>query len=139
MRVAAVFRATLTAAAAVLASGCTAVNYPPDTLVGTSWRVVAVNGTATPAQGYYSMRFDASGGIAARFGCNHISGRYFLYVSTMTVTDLTLTLMGCPEPAMTFESQGAAVLGRPMQVAFSSSERMVLSNAAGSITVDRLQ
>ena len=55
---------------------------------------------------------------------------------TLTVTGLTQTLMGCPEPAASFESQGAAVLGQPMQVAFTSNERMSLSNGAGSIAAD---
>lgn len=122
--------------AAVICGGCTAINLHPDTLAGTNWRVVTVNGQPTPAAGDYSMRFEGDGGLGARFGCNHMGGSYRLAGSTLTVTNLASTLMGCPEPAASFESRGAAVLGRPMQVAFSSNERMYLSNEAGSIALD---
>lgn len=127
------------AAAAALCAACTSANFAPGTLSGTSWRVAAVGGQPTPAAGDYSMRFEGNGSIGARFGCNHMGGSYRLSGSTLTVSNVHQTLMGCPEPAASFESRGAAVLGRPMQVAFSSSERMVLSNDAGSIALDRIQ
>lgn len=130
------FRAAAAAALAALCAGCTAINLHPNVLEGTSWRVVTVNGTPTPAVGDYSMRFDTSGGVDARFGCNSMGGNYRIAGSTLTVTNLASTLMGCPEPANTFESQGATILARPIQVAFSSNERMYLSNEAGSIALD---
>lgn len=135
MKVAAGFNAAV-AAAASLCAACTSANFAPGTLSGTSWRIAAVGGQATPAAGDYSMRFEGDGSVGARFGCNHMGGSYRLAGSTLTVSNLAQTLMGCPEPAGTFESQGAAVLGRPMQVAFSSNERMYLSNEAGSIALD---
>jgi len=82
------------------------------------------------------MRFDASGAVGARFGCNSMGGQYRLVGDMLTVSDLASTLMGCPEPAATFEREGAAVLGQPMRIAFSSNDRMYLSNAAGSIALD---
>ena len=124
--------------AAIAVSGCTSINLHPNLLEGTNWRVVTVNGRQTPAVGDYSMRFEANGGVGARFGCNHMGGNYRLVGTTLTVSNLAQTLMGCPEPAGSFESQGAAVLGRPMQVAFSSNERMYLSNEAGAIALDPL-
>ncbi|MDQ3470888.1 MAG: META domain-containing protein [Pseudomonadota bacterium] len=108
---------------------------PLTELAGTSWRVVHVNGRPTPATGDYSMNFE-SDRIGARFGCNGMGGRYRLAVDVLTVSDLAQTLMGCPEPANTFESQGAAVLGQPARIAFASDERMFLSNAAGSIVLE---
>lgn len=138
MKVAAAFNAAVAAAAAICAA-CTSANYAPGTLAGTSWRVAAVGGQPTPAVGDYSMRFEVDGSVGARFGCNHMGGSYRLSGSTLTVSDVHQTLMGCPEPAASFESRGAAVLGQPMRVHFSSSERMVLSNEAGSIALDRTQ
>ncbi len=123
--------------AAALAA-CTPVGpgagAPLTELAGTSWRVVQVNGRPTPATGDYSMQF-RSGEVGAKFGCNGMGGRYRLAVDVLTVSDLAQTLMGCPEPANTFESQGAAVLGQPARIAFASDERMFLSNAAGSIVL----
>ena len=136
MKAAAGFKA-LALVAAALCTGCTSINLAPGTLAGTSWRVAAVNGNPTPPVGDYSVRFENRGAVGARFGCNHMGGHYRLAGSTLTVTNLASTLMGCPEPAGTFESQGSAILGRPMQVSFSSQHRMSLSNEAGSIALDR--
>jgi heat shock protein HslJ len=95
-----------------------------------------VNGSQTPTNGDYSLRFDTGGRFGARFGCNSMGGSYRTVGGTLTVTDLNQTLMGCPEPAASFESQASAILQQPMQVAFTSNERMYLSNAAGSISAD---
>lgn len=126
------------ACGALLQSCATPVVPPGPPLAGTTWHVAAVNGQATPAQGDYSMRFAANGGFGARFGCNSMGGNYAVVHSTVTVTDLNQTLMGCPEPSATFERQGAAVLGQPMLVTYPGSDRIALSNPAGSITLDRL-
>src|SRR5688500_9062683 len=99
----------LLAAIAALAAACAPVapmpGAPSAELAGTSWKVVQVNGRATPAVGDYSMRFEADR-VGARFGCNHMGGRYRVAAGVLTVSDLAQTLMGCPEPASTFESQG---------------------------------
>ncbi len=128
---------TLALAGALQACAATPTTPAPVTqLAGTSWRVVAIDGEPTPAAGDYSMRFDANGGVGARFGCNSMGGRYRLVGDLLTVDDLATTLMGCPEPASTHEREGSAVLGQPMRIAFSSNDRMYLSNAAGSIALD---
>jgi len=138
MKAAVGFRtALLLPLAAFALQACAAPPPPPIAeLAGTSWRVVVVNGRQTPANGDYSMRFETNGRMGARFGCNSMGGPYRMVGGTLTIGDLSQTLMGCPEPAASFETQGAAVLSRPMQVAFSSNERMYLSNEAGSIALD---
>ena len=118
---------------------CAAPPPPPIAdLTGTDWRVVTLNGRATPS-GDYSMRFGADGAFGAKFGCNSMGGSYRLSGGTLTVSDLNQTLMGCPDPAATFETQGSAILQQPMQVAFTSNERMSLSNSAGSIALDPMR
>ena len=125
---------------ALALNACAAPAPPPVAdLTGTDWRVVMVNGRQTPAQGDYSMRFGAGGAFGAKFGCNLMGGEYRLVGGTLTVSNLTQTLMGCPEPASTFESQGSAILGQPMQVSFTSNERMSLSNSVGSIALDPMR
>ncbi len=122
---------------AAICAGCAAPAPPPVAeLGGTSWHIVLVNGRQTPAQGDYSMRFSADGSFGARFGCNSMGGSYRMVGGTLTVANLSQTAMGCPEPAASFESQGSAILQQPMQVAFSSNERMYLSNSTGSISAD---
>jgi hypothetical protein len=46
--------------------------------------------------------------------------------------------MFCEGPAGTFETEGFAVLQRPMQMSWESDARVMLSNAAGSIGLERL-
>lgn len=123
---------------AAILQGCAVAPAPaPITeLQGTRWRVVSVNARAVPAAGDYSMRFDPGGRFGARFGCNHMGGDYALVGDLLTVRNLASTLMGCPEPAATFERDGSAVLAQPMRIAFTSNDRMFLSNAAGSIALD---
>lgn len=131
---------SLLAFAAIMASaGCAGAPLAPGPiteLASTSWRVVAIDDRPTPAVGDYSMRFDPNGGVGARFGCNSLGGRYRLVGDILTVHNLATTLMGCPEPAATFERDGSTVLGQPMRIAFTSNDRMLLSNAAGSIALD---
>lgn len=131
-------RSLILAVTAILA-GCAMsvpIGKPFVQLRGTEWRVVAVNGRPTPAAGDYSIRFEPSGRLGARFGCNHMGGSYRSVAGTLTVSNLSQTLMGCPEPAATFESQGSAVLGARMRVDPAEEGRVVLSNPAGTIALD---
>ena len=118
-------------------TGCGGDTTAPSALVGTSWRVTAINGRTTPSSGQYFLRFQTDGTVGARFGCNSMGGRYTQRGNTVTVGDLASTLMGCPEPAGTFERQGAAVLSRPMNMSWSGGTRLTLSNSAGRIDLQR--
>lgn len=134
------FRSCVLAPFAAALAACTPVapgpGAPLTELAGTSWRVVQINAQPTPAVGDYSMRFQSGGEASARFGCNSMGGRYRIAGDMLTISDVVQTLMGCAEPANTFESQGGAVLGQPMRMAFSSNDRMYLTNAGGSIALD---
>jgi heat shock protein HslJ len=125
-------------ALAVAFAGCAVTPAPPPiaSVAGTKWQVVSVNGHKTPAKGDYSVRFGADSSFGARFGCNAMGGDYRLAGNTLTVDHLISTLMACGQPSAGFESQGSAILRLPMQVAFTSSGRMSLSNSAGSIALD---
>ena len=131
---AAVFRATILAA---LLSGCTSVASTNATLEGTEWQVMAIDGQPTPRTETYRMQFK-DGQVGGRFGCNHFGGQFSARGSTLTVTNTTSTLMGCPEPAATFEREGLAVLQQPMSMQWRSSQRLTLTNGAGSIALERL-
>lgn len=132
-------RPLLAFAAMMVSAGCAGAplaSAPIADLAGTTWRIVAINSRPTPAVGDYSMRFDPNGGVGARFGCNSLGGRYRLVGDLLTVHNLATTLMGCPEPAATFERDGSTVLDQPMRIAFTSNDRMFLGNDAGSIALD---
>jgi len=100
-----------------------------------SWRVLSVGGHETPATGDYSISF-ADGRVAARFACNSMGGSYRIESGVLIVADLAQTLMGCPEPAASFERDGSAILSRPMQIGMDpATGGPVLFNGAGRINL----
>lgn len=135
-RAAAGFRRLRLAAAALVVAGCTSVNSTSATFEGTSWQVTAVNGQATPRSEEYRLQFE-NGRIGGKLGCNHLGGGYRVQGDVMVASDIAQTLMGCPEPADTFERNGTAVLQQPMRLTWHSDRQLTLSNAAGSIALER--
>jgi heat shock protein HslJ len=125
------------AALALVCGACTAIATDARTFENTRWHVVAINGRATPPRGDYGISFK-SGRISARFGCNSIGGTFSVSRETITAKGLISTLMACGDPAQTFERAGSAVLNAPMRIDWSSSQRLGLSNALGSIELERV-
>ena len=123
-------------AAALLLAGCTSIQSTDATFEGTQWQITAVDGRATPRTDTYRMQFQG-GQAGGRFGCNHFGGQYAVRGDTLVVTNTASTLMGCPEPAATFEREGLAVLQQPMRMSWTSGRQLTLSNDAGSITLVR--
>jgi heat shock protein HslJ len=123
------------ALAALACAACTSIAADARTFEGTRWHVTAINGKATPASGNYVIRFD-KGRIGGQFGCNHFGGEYRVARDLLSTDALAMTMMACPEPAMTFESQGGAVLQQPMRISWSSARHLTLSNFAGSIALE---
>lgn len=117
-------------------NGCGGGTVAPDGLAGTSWSVTAINGRATPRGQNYFLNF-AADNIAAKFGCNSIGGGYRVNGDHLSTTGLVQTEMACPEPAMTFERLGSAVLASNMRVERISGETMRLVSEAGSIDLRR--
>ena len=121
---------------ALLCTACASVNVDARSFEGTSWRVVAINGQATPGGDSYRLDFER-GKLGGRFGCNSFGGRYTASAGILTAHDIAATLMGCPQPAATFESAGFSVLAAPMQLRWTSGTRVSLTNAAGSLELER--
>jgi len=123
-------------------SGClmsVPIGKPYVQLRATEWRVVAVNGRPTPPSGDYWMRFGPRTEFGARLGCNHIGGSYQSLGGTVLVSNLHQTLMGCSEPAATFESQASAILRARARADMAASGDVVLRNPAGTITLRRMR
>ena len=122
--------------AALLAGACTSVTPQPP-IVGSEWRVTAINSRATPPPpASYRMRFEART-LGGQFGCNHFGGDYRLSGEVLTTGAMMMTEMACSEPADSFESWGMAVLQQPARVTWHGADRLVLNNAAGSIELSR--
>jgi len=123
------------AALALACAGCTSIAVDARTFEGTRWRVTAIDGKPTPAGGDYRMEF-AGGRIGGRFGCNSWGGHYAVSGKSLSARQVISTMMACPEPAMSFERRGLSILQQPMQWTFAGA-RLTLSNAAGSIALER--
>jgi heat shock protein HslJ len=136
MKVVAVSKHALIAVAAGLA-GCASVSTTPASLEGTTWTVAGIDDAETPRTDAYRLEF-RDGRIGGKFGCNGFSGPYSLAGDTLTAGNVAATKMACPGPADTFEREGFAVLAQPMQLQWQSGSRLTLTNAAGSIALERL-
>jgi len=138
-RAAAVSRLAVLAATGLLVAGCTSINAAEQSFEGTGWAVLAVNGQSPPTGGRdHALYFGNGGVIGGSFGCNNIGGQYHVQGSAMSTTGLHSTLIGCPGPLATYEQQGLAVLQQRMRLNWTSDRKLMLSNAAGSIALERL-
>jgi len=118
-------------------------NYPPNyqgapvgppvpNLSGTNWRVVAINGTRTPASNFY-VNFMPDR-VSAKFGCNSLGAGYTQAGNLLDAGAVMATRMACPD--MGFENQGSAILEQPMTIS-GLGDRLTLSNRAGTIELIR--
>jgi heat shock protein HslJ len=117
-------------------SGCGGGTIAPNTLAGTNWSVVAVNGKAVTGGGDYYVQFSDQT-LSAKFGCNSMGGAYRLNGDHLSVGNLQQTLMGCPEPAASFEREASLLLRSNIRVEKTGGERMRLVSEAGTIDLKR--
>ena len=120
---------------ALAGCGAPGARLSPVGIAETNWTVIAINDRPTPGAGYFV--YFAGSKISAKFGCNSISGTWRLNGDHLSTSDLMQTEMGCPEPAMTFEQLGSAVLNSNMRIERTAGETMSLISEAGSIHLRR--
>ena len=101
---------------------------PVVNLTGTNWRVLAINGTRTPASNFY-VNFMPDR-INAKFGCNSLGAGYSQNGNMLTAGAIMATRMACPD--MSFENQASAILSQPVTVS-GYGNRITLTNSHGSI------
>ena len=120
---------------ALLCAACTSMAVDARAFEATRWHVSAINGRATPAASNYRVEFQR-GRIGGQFGCNHFGGEYRVRSDVLITNAMAMTMMGCPDPAATFEAQGLAVLQQPMRMNWTDARHLTLSNGAGSIALE---
>jgi heat shock protein HslJ len=124
--------------AALACAACTSIAADARTFEGTEWRVTAINGSPTPQTDNYRVNF-RNGQFGGRFGCNSFGGAYQLRSSSiLSVGPVAVTEMACEGPGMAFENSGFAVLRDPLQINWTSARHLTLSNANGSIQLERM-
>jgi heat shock protein HslJ len=117
-------------------SGCGGGTIAANTLAGTSWSVVSVNGRPVPAAGEYYVQFSDKV-LSAKFGCNAMGGQYRVNGDHLAVGNLEQTLMGCPEPSASFEREASGLLRSNVRVEKIGGERLRLVSEAGTIELKR--
>jgi heat shock protein HslJ len=98
--------------------------------------VVAINSQPTPGGADYYVQFSDKA-LKAKFGCNGMSGGYRVNGDHLSAGNLQQTLMGCPEPAATFEREASDLLRSNLRVEKVGGERLRLVSEAGTIELKR--
>jgi uncharacterized membrane protein len=117
-------------------SGCGGGTIAANSLAGTSWAVIAVNGKPAPVQADYFVRFSDKV-LSAKFGCNSMGGEYRLNGDHLSVAAMQQTLIGCPEPSATFEREAGVLFRSNIRVEKIGGERLRLVSEAGTIELRR--
>lgn len=106
----------------------------PGSVANTEWRVVAVNGRATPPVGEFFMDFEATT-FGSKFGCNGMGADYFQRGNIIDAGPVMGTKIACPD--MSYEIQAHAILERDMVATWNGPSALRLSNPAGLIDLRR--
>jgi len=117
-------------------SGCGGGTIASNSIAGTSWSVVSVNGKPVPAAGGYYIQFSEKT-LSAKFGCNAMGGAYRINGDHLSLGDLEQTLMGCPEPAASFERDASVLLRSNVRIEKIGGQRIRLVSEAGTIELKR--
>jgi uncharacterized membrane protein len=117
-------------------SGCGGGTIAGNTLAGTNWSVISVNGKLAPGGADYYVQFGDKA-LSAKFGCNGMGGGYKLNGDHLAVGNLQQTLMGCPEPAASFERDAGVMLRSNIRVEKVGGDRLRLVSEAGTIELRR--
>ena len=137
MKVAAVSRLTLVALAAALA-GCATAEAPASPMLeGSAWQVTSIDGEATPRTDMYQVEFK-DGRASGRFGCNRFSGTFTSTGTAVSFGPTMSTKIACPEPANSHERTGFAVLQQEAKLGWGENGALTVSNAGGTISLERL-
>lgn len=102
---------------------------------GSSWRVAAINGEATPST--YTISFGGNQ-VTGRLGCNDFGGNLKAGESGLGITALRATSRTCGDDAAMFEGSGLAVLSQPLRMEWASRDRLTIASVNGNMTLERL-
>ena len=101
---------------------------------GSTWRVAAINGEATPSS--YTISF-GGGEVTGRLGCNDFGGKLKASEASLDISQLRATSRTCGNKADEFEGAGFAVLSQPLRMEWANRDQLTLANDEGSMTLER--
>jgi heat shock protein HslJ len=110
---------------------------PPLTLAGTTWRAVSVAGRSPVADREPTISFEADQ-VRGSGGCNQFGGSYSDVDGVLVVGELTMTLMGCPDPIGSIETAFMGTLTALKSASIDDSGRLVLDGPGGQVLLVRV-
>lgn len=129
------------AAALLLLWGCATAPLAPNPQVDLTggWRIVALNGEATPEpRRTFNFRYTPPSGWA-QFGCNGGSGATAVRDGWLVTGDWIITVAGCRNDEVArLERKGFEVLSKPLAIETVGGQRVRLRNERGSLLLERL-
>ena len=100
------------------------------TLVGTSWKAVAVSGQSTVVGNEPTIAFEATK-VTGSGGCNGFGGDYTYTDGKLAFGEMPMTLIGCEEPISTLETEFLKVLQGGVTVSVDDGGRLLLGGPGG--------
>lgn len=110
--------------------GCGGAILPPETLVDTSWRIVAIDGADVSGQQGYEIQFE-SDRMNGRAGCNRFSGPYRVSSDGFQAGPLAMTRMACPRPRMEHEQSVSRILAGRVRLYYPNGDTMLMRGESG--------
>lgn len=126
--------ALLPAAAATEASDAPAAQPGAAMMLGSAWRVVAIDGEPLADGVEITLEVDETGGFAGQGGCNRYFGTAEITAERVAFGRPAATRMACPEPAMGEEQRYFAAL-EAVAVWQLEGERLGLADEHGTVRV----
>jgi heat shock protein HslJ/uncharacterized membrane protein len=111
--------------------GCGGVRVSPPELLGSRWKIVAIDGRPVSGDTYF-LEFDENQ-LTGQAGCNHFSGPYTEVRPNLRPGPIVATRMACPGPHMENERRMLAMLSGPLSMAFPRGDVMLLAGRGGTM------
>lgn len=112
--------------------GCGGGYLPPETLNGTNWNILSVNGKAALADVEANLSFN-DGRVTGTAGCNRLMGSYSQSGDTLDFTQTASTRMACPAPHMEQERAVLSALQTGTKLHYNDDGVMELRAPNGDI------
>lgn len=112
--------------------GCGGGQLPPETLNGTNWTILSVNGKNVLADVEANLAF-ADGRVSGTAGCNRLMGSYSQSGDTVDFSQTASTMMACPTPNMEQERAVMGALQKGAKLHYTADGVMELRAPNGDI------
>jgi heat shock protein HslJ/uncharacterized membrane protein len=111
--------------------GCGGIRVSPPELVGSRWKIVAIDGRPVSGDNYFLEFHD--GRLNGQAGCNRFSGPYSEVRPNLRPGAIASTRMACPAPHMENERRALLILSGPLSMAFPRGDVLVLAGRGGTM------